>query len=45
MYDKRVKPIVAARFDYFHNELVNTLAEGDPQKLGTAYPGASLLTS
>lgn len=42
MYDKRVAPPVAARHDYFHQELVNTLAEGDPAKLGSAYPGASL---
>jgi hypothetical protein len=42
MYDKRVAPPVAARHDYFHQELVNTLAEGDPAKLGQSYPGASL---
>ena len=41
MYDKRVAPPVASRFDYFHYELVNTLAEGDPAKLGPDYPGAS----
>ena len=40
MYDKRVAPPVAARYDYFHQELVNTLAEGDPSKLGANYPGA-----
>jgi hypothetical protein len=40
MYDKRVAPPVAARYDYFHQELVNTLAEGDPAKLGASYPGA-----
>lgn len=40
MYEKRVAPPVAARHDYFHQELVNTLAEGDPLKLGTSYPGA-----
>ena len=40
MYDKRVAPPVAARHDYFHQELVNTLAEGDPAKLGVSYPGA-----
>lgn len=39
MYDKRVKPNITARYDYFHNELVNTLAEGDASKLGEAYPG------
>jgi hypothetical protein len=42
MYDKRVAPPVAARHDYFHHELVNTLAEGDPAKLGNAYPGAAV---
>lgn len=42
MYDKRVAPPVAARHDYFHQELVNTLAEGDTSKLGAAYPGASV---
>jgi hypothetical protein len=41
MYDKRVAPPVAARYDYFHQELVNTLAEGDPSKLGGDYPGAT----
>jgi hypothetical protein len=41
MYDKRVDPIVVARYDYFHQELVNTLAEGDPSKLGRDYPGAT----
>jgi hypothetical protein len=41
MYDKRVAPPVAARYDYFHQELVNTLAEGDPSKLGDTYPGAT----
>jgi hypothetical protein len=42
MYDKRVAPPVAARYDYFHQELVNTLAEGDPSKLGNGYPGATV---
>ena len=43
MYDKRVAPPVAARHDYFHQELVNTLAEGDTSKLGAGYPGASVV--
>ncbi len=43
MYDKRVKPEVAQRYDYFHHELVKTLAEGDEAKLGDAYPGATVL--
>jgi outer membrane biosynthesis protein TonB len=42
MYDKRVKPEVAQRYDYFHRELVTTLAEGDENKLGVAYPGATV---
>jgi len=44
MYDKRVAPEVAGRYDYFHQELVNTLAEGDPSKLGEGYPGAAVST-
>jgi len=40
MYDKRIQPPVAARYDYFHQELVDTLAEGDEAKLGGGYPGA-----
>jgi hypothetical protein len=42
MYEKRVTPSVAARFDYFYDELVNTLAEGDPGKLGSDHPGPSV---
>jgi hypothetical protein len=42
MYDKRVKPEVARRYDYFHHELVNTLAEGEVEKLGQTYPGAAV---
>lgn len=42
MYDKRVQPAVAAKFDYFHYELVNTLAEGDDNKLGADYPGGTV---
>jgi len=41
MYDKRVAPNVASRYDYFHHELVNTLAEGNADRLGAGYPGAS----
>jgi hypothetical protein len=37
MYDKRVLPEVASKFDYFHYELVNNLAEGDEEKLGAGY--------
>ena len=42
MYAKRVHPSVAPRYDYFHHELVNTLAEGDTSKLGAGYPGATV---
>lgn len=42
MYDKRVKPVVSGKYDYFHHELVNTLAEGDASKLGEAYPGTTV---
>jgi hypothetical protein len=42
MYDKRVQPPVAAKFDYFNYELVNTLAEGEEAKLGSSYPGATV---
>lgn len=41
MYDKRVQPPVAAKFDYFHYELVNTLAEGEAARLGNGYQGAT----
>lgn len=39
VYDKRVSPAVATRFDYFYDELVQTLAEGDDAKLGPNCPG------
>jgi hypothetical protein len=42
MYDKRVKPEVAHKYDYFHHELINALAEGDAAKLGNAYPGTTV---
>lgn len=42
MYDKRVQPAVASKFDYFHYELVNSLAEGVEDKLGANYSGASV---
>jgi len=42
MYDKRVQPPVAAKFDYFHYELVSNLAEGDSNKLGNSYPGSAV---
>lgn len=42
MYAKRVKPEVAQKYDYFHHELINTLAEGDAARLGNAYPGTTV---
>ena len=42
MYEKRVTPSVSAKFDYFYDELVSTLAEGDPSKLGSDCPGPSV---
>jgi CheY-like chemotaxis protein len=38
MYEKRITPHVAERFDYFNDELVNDIAKGDPSKLGPDYP-------
>lgn len=45
VYDKRVSPAVATRFDYFYDELVQTLAEGDPAKLGPECPGPVVIAS
>jgi hypothetical protein len=42
MYDKRVRHEVSSRYDYFDHELVNMLAEGDRNKLGADYPGATV---
>ncbi|MEO7538682.1 MAG: hypothetical protein ABIV21_01530, partial [Pyrinomonadaceae bacterium] len=42
MYDKRVQPPVAAKFDYFHYEIVNSLADGEISRLGSNYPGSSV---
>lgn len=42
VYENRVEPVVAAKFDYFHYELVHSLAEGDESKLGASYPGAKV---
>jgi hypothetical protein len=42
MYDKRVQPPVASKFDYFHYELVNALAEGQADRLGSGYPGSRI---
>ena len=37
VYEKRVSPSVAAKFDYFYEELVKTLAGGDASKLGPGW--------
>ncbi|MGH9768026.1 MAG: hypothetical protein ACREAB_11375 [Blastocatellia bacterium] len=37
VYKKRVSPLVAAKSDYFHEELVKTLAGGDASKLGPGW--------
>jgi len=42
MYEKRVTPSVAMKFDYFYDELVSTLAEGDSSKLGSDCPGPTV---
>ena len=39
IYDRHVESIVTAEFDYFYDELVMNLADGDSDKLGT---GASI---
>jgi hypothetical protein len=41
MYEKRVQPAVASKFDYFDYEIVSSLAEGDASKLGSNYPGSN----
>lgn len=42
MYEKRVSASVAAKFDYFYDELLHTLGEGDPAKLGSGCPGPTV---
>jgi hypothetical protein len=37
VYETRVSPLVAAKFDYFYEELVKTLAGGDASKLGPGW--------
>ena len=41
-YEKRFANTVANQVDYFHEDLVRTLAENDPTLLGTGYPGPSV---
>lgn len=45
MYEKRVTPSVASKFDYFYDELVSTLAEGDSGKLGSDCPGPTVVAA
>jgi hypothetical protein len=45
MYEKRVSASVAAKFDYFYDELLHTLGEGDPVKLGSGCPGPTVPVS
>lgn len=42
MYDRRVSPEVAGNRDYFHEEVVKLLAEGDAEALGRDYPGPQI---
>jgi hypothetical protein len=42
MFAKRVSRSLGLKIDYFHEELVRILAEGDPNKLGQGYPGPVL---
>lgn len=42
MYDKRVEPMVASKFDYFDYELVNNLAQGEVEKLGPNYQAVAV---
>ena len=41
-YEQRFGKTVGKQFDYFHDELVRTLAGNDPSLLGTGYPGPSV---
>jgi hypothetical protein len=45
MYDERVPPHVRARSDYFHDELVKTLANGDASLLDRGIQNSELGTS
>jgi len=41
-FEQRFGKSVGKQFDYFHDELVRTLAEDDPSLLGSDYPGPSM---
>ncbi len=45
MYEKRVSPSVSAKYDYFYDELLHTLGEGDAAKLGRGCPGPTVPVS
>jgi hypothetical protein len=40
-FEKRFGKTVVKQYDYFHDELVRTLAGNDPAALGSDYPGPS----
>jgi len=42
MYDKRAHPLVPLQYDYFHEEIVQVLAGGEDELLGSSYPGPVL---
>ncbi|MGI8783083.1 MAG: hypothetical protein ACR2L2_05475 [Acidobacteriota bacterium] len=42
MYERRVHTDVATEADYFHEEIVRILADGNASALGSEYPGVSL---
>jgi hypothetical protein len=43
-FEQRFGKTVGKQFDYFHDELVRTLAGNDPSLLGSGYPGPSCET-
>ncbi len=45
MYEKRVSASVSGKFDYFYDELLHTLGEGDTAKLGSGCPGPTVPVS
>ena len=45
MYEKRVSASVSGKFDYFYDELLHTLGEGDTGKLGSGCPGPTVPVS
>ncbi len=45
MYEKRVSASVSSKFDYFYDELLHTLGEGDAAKLGSGCPGPTVPVS